>query len=439
MINVNPMQREPVTYNSPFFLSQQKAWMLIALVYFFLNCAFLPQGLLITDILTPLFLWWLFKHNSLHYLIYFFVFTVPFILIHFYYNADPYYYYRSYVMFFTAVTFAVCFYVSLKEGLRLGYIFKKILIINFILFGLALLTFPSHEARKLFWYLIEFTPGVHHFPRLKLLTYEPSYYSLLFAPVALYFYLRLMLFHVRHAAVIFVMVTLPLLFSMSFGIIACIMLTVGILICLKAGLFLRKKSVIRLFLTILIISLITALILLRKDPGNPLFFRLKNIFTGKDTSFRGRTYESVILTLKILKEKSLWFGAGLGQVKLIGIPVFKAYYGYLPPVVRIPNTLSDTMATYGIVGLIIRLFITILLFFKVKVWKNYYQLAVFIFIFVYQFTGSFMTNIVEYAAWVLAFTPAFREFDKISLNYFVSTEITPPKKVIHDAELNPVK
>lgn len=116
-----------------------------------------------------------------------------------------------------------------------------------------------------------------------------------------------------------------------------------------------------------------------------------------------------------MKEKSILFGVGLGQVKIVGVNVFKQYYGYLPPVVRIPNTLGDTMATYGIAGLGIRMFFTIFLFFRLKIWRNYYQLGMFIFMFIYQFTGSFMTNIAEYVIWVLAYTPAFREFDKNKL------------------------
>jgi hypothetical protein len=35
----------------------------------------------------------------------------------------------------------------------------------------------------------------------------------------------------------------------------------------------------------------------------------------------------------------------------------------------------------------------------------------FIFIFVYQFTGSFITNLAEYVIWILAFTNAFPQFD----------------------------
>jgi hypothetical protein len=46
------------------------------------------------------------------------------------------------------------------------------------------------------------------------------------------------------------------------------------------------------------------------------------------------------------------------------------------------------------------------------VWRNYYRLLLFTFIFIYQFTGSFITNVAEYVIWIMAFTPVFREFDK---------------------------
>lgn len=433
------MDTSSMRYKASFLISSETTFLLTALLFFFFNSLFLPQGLLYTDLLTPLFLWWLFKHYKLHLLIYFFIFTTPFILIHFHYNAEPYYYYRSYIMFFTAVVFAVCFYVSIKENYPLDTIFRKILIVNFILFVMALGALGSPAFEKTFWYLKQISPGAASFPRLKLFTYEASYYSLLFAPVAVYFYLRLLLFKTRHAFLLLLMVTLPLLFSMSYGVIACIGMTLLSLICLRSKLFLRKKSVQHFLLFGILITVIGLVTLLKADPGNPLFFRIQNIFTGRDTSFRGRTYESFILAMKILKEKSILFGVGLGQVKIIGVPVFKQYYGYLAPIVRIPNTLSDTMATYGIVGLAIRIFFTIFFFFKCKVWKNYYQLAMFIFMFTYQFTGSFMTNVVEYVIWVLAFTPSFKEFDRENFLtrwtvYFRQSEKDPVY-----IELNPIK
>lgn len=409
------MQLAELKYKTSIPLSQSTGFLLISVLYFFFNGIFLPQGLLYTDLLAPFFIWWLYRHFQLHLLLYFFAFTTPFILIHFHDNASPWYYYRSYIMFFTAVVFAVSFYVSLKEGYALSPVFKKILILNFGLFCLALLALHFPELIKAFWYLKPITPGVNSFPRLKLFTYEASYYSLLLAPVAIYFYLRLCLFKTKKPALLFLMVTLPLFFSLSFGVIACIGLTLFILICLRAKLFLRKKSVVYFLLISALLALAVVIAILKMDPHNPLFFRIHNIFTGRDTSFRGRTYESFILALKIMKEKSILFGVGLGQVKIVGVSVFKQYYGYLPPVVRIPNTLGDTMATYGIAGLGIRMFFTIFLFFRLKIWRNYYQLGMFIFMFIYQFTGSFMTNIAEYIIWVLAYTPAFREFDKNKL------------------------
>ena len=52
-------------------------------------------------------------------------------------------------------------------------------------------------------------------------------------------------------------------------------------------------------------------------------------------------------------------------------------------------------------------------FFKTKVYSNFLRLVLFIFVFVYQFSGSFITNIAEYVIWIMAFSPwLFKEFDK---------------------------
>jgi hypothetical protein len=52
-------------------------------------------------------------------------------------------------------------------------------------------------------------------------------------------------------------------------------------------------------------------------------------------------------------------------------------------------------------------------YFKTRVYNNYYRQALFLFIFIYQFTGSNIVSINEYVIWVLAFaTTQFHEFDK---------------------------
>jgi hypothetical protein len=53
-------------------------------------------------------------------------------------------------------------------------------------------------------------------------------------------------------------------------------------------------------------------------PDNPLFVRIGNIFSGTDSSGRGRTFEAFILADKMLAEKSYMWGIGLGQVKIMG-------------------------------------------------------------------------------------------------------------------------
>ena len=72
---------------------------------------------------------------------------------------------------------------------------------------------------------------------------------------------------------------------------------------------------------------------------------------------------------------------------------------------------AETLAIFGWVGFCVRIFIELSLFFYTKVWKNYYRLLLFLFIFLYQFTGSFITNIAEYVIWIMAFTNAFPQFD----------------------------
>jgi hypothetical protein len=148
-------------------------------------------------------------------------------------------------------------------------------------------------------------------------------------------------------------------------------------------------------------------------PDNVLLLRLENILFGIDTSGKGRTYEAFFLSLKILALKSNLWGIGLGQIKVIGTNVIKDFYLYTVDykTVAIPNATAETLAIFGFAGLFARLGIEIVLFFYTKVWANYYRLLLFIFIFIYQFTGSFITSTAEYVIWILAFTMVFKQFD----------------------------
>jgi len=145
--------------------------------------------------------------------------------------------------------------------------------------------------------------------------------------------------------------------------------------------------------------------------------RIANIFSGHDSSFRGRTVEAYYLASKVAEQKSLVFGAGLGQPKLLGVELWSEFYNNTFTVddVTIPCVMAETFAVFGFAGVFIRLALQFYLFFKTKVYNNYYRFALFVFVFIFQFTGSFITNIAELAIWILAFTNTFEEFDRKKL------------------------
>jgi hypothetical protein len=256
--------------------------------------------------------------------------------------------------------------------------------------------------------------------RLKLLTYEASYYSTLLTPIALYYYLKMIWRKLPTPLITAVLLTVPLVLSLSFGVILAIFLSLAFTILTNfRGFFPNKNFALYLIVSgiILIICFVTFVELF---PENVLVQRLNNVLQGTDTSFKGRTTDSFFLGWELAKLKSIWFGVGPGQVKELGLDIFRDFYNYgaFPKEsVRIPNSLGDTLATFGLIGVGIRMILEVYLFFKTKVYSNYYRLSLFLFIFIYQFTGSFLTNIAEYVIWILAFHPGlFPEFDRKSAN-----------------------
>jgi hypothetical protein len=210
------------------------------------------------------------------------------------------------------------------------------------------------------------------------------------------------------------MVAIPLVLSFSMGVLASITLSFLLLVLFNFRTFISKKyffyPVASLLLAIFFFLVYSTLFY----PNNPLFVRLYNVFSGADSSANGRTFEAFQLAYMIAELKSIWWGIGLGQVKVIGDEVIKTFYNYPPEVgrVNIPCAMAETMAIFGIIGAGLRLFLEIFLFFKTKVYTNYYRTSLFLFIFIYHFTGSFITNIAEYVIWILAFSNVFPEFTR---------------------------
>jgi hypothetical protein len=231
-------------------------------------------------------------------------------------------------------------------------------------------------------------------------------------PLFFFFFLKIIFNQNKiNAWLILTLITVPYVLSFSLGVISSILLSIG---AVFFGYFKRlvvKRRVVNLLAISVLILIPSVVAFAIFFPDNTLFYRIENIITGKDSSGRGRTYEAFYLAMKMMALKSDLWGIGLGQVKIIGTEIIRDFYLYPPEYrIAIPNVTAETLALFGWIGLFIRFAAEIFLFFYTKVWKNYYRLLLFVFVFIYQFTGSFITNIAEYVIWILAFTEVFPQF-----------------------------
>lgn len=386
-----------------------------ACIYFFCNSLFLPEGLLYTTFLTPIFFYEVVKQNRLTPLLAFIAFITLFLAIHFAQGVNDIFYIRSYILFITIGIFCVWFIGFCAKVQSLEKIFITILYINILLVPFALLSLQFNIAKEYFWYLVPINPGIPVIPRLQMFTYEASFYSLLLVPIAFFTIWNFLLFKKKTNAVNILLVILLLALSFSLGVIAGIVISFVLVLLFNTGSLKAKKRTIVIGVAAFVFLLTAFLILFYYFPDNPLIVRIKGIPNGRDTSARGRTYEAFDLAYRIAKQKSLWFGVGLGQIKEIGRTIIIQYYYYtkMPDTVRIPNAAAELFAVYGIIGVTVKFILVVFFFFKTRVYQNYYRLSLFIFIFIYQLTGSFLFNLAEYVIWILAFSPVLSQFNKI--------------------------
>ena len=293
------------------------------------------------------------------------------------------------------------------------YIFRKILQVNF---WLCLLAIPVFFSPFWHWLWLEqnITAGLGDFKRLKLFTYEPSHYALLFTPIFFFFLLQYFLrLNKIKPGYLLAMIFLPLILSFSIGVLAAILLAILLVGIIYLKKLLPKKRILNAVISGSAISLSVLMILVLFFRNNPLFIRITNITGGADTSAKGRTTDAFVLAQKILNSGNEYWGIGLGQLKLIGEDVIRSFYLYYHHTpVAIPNAAAETLLIFGWVGFSLRIATEIFLFFYTSVYSNYYRLLLFFFIFIYQFTGSYITNPAEYVIWILAFFGTFKQFQK---------------------------
>lgn len=375
-----------------------------AIPYFVLfeifNFALLPEGLLYTTILCPLLFLFLYRLKRLKTLLFLVVLIFPFVLAHFFLNdlrlLD--YFQSSFLMIsvYIAVLTAVTLLRIHKDPAR---IFATIILLTVCFTGLAIIL-KAAGVGTLLWSEGTVTKGAEITTRLRLLTYEPSFLATLLVPFMGYGIGVLALKRNFYNVLLFLGALTPFMLSGSMGVISTFIFSV----CLTTIIFARK--VFSSPLTILSGLVACSLAIGVLSTENPVSYRIGNVIDGSDSSGRNRTLESPIVAYKIADSTSLYFGAGLGQPKHLAAYFFDEFWPGLDRT-RLTNSVADTLATFGILGVCIRLTIEMVLFFSTKVHRSFFRTLLFFHAFFYQFTGSFLTNVAEYFIWALAFTPVF--------------------------------
>jgi hypothetical protein len=383
----------------------------IAAFYFFFNAAGLPTGLFYTTLFSPFLYVWLYLKGQRRLTAKFLLLFSPFLLAHLIMGVtSPVYYLRSLLLLWSVYISVFAFCWALTKSSTVERLFDQLILLNFFACVLAIIAFPT-PLRLVFWHDDADTiVGASHLLRLNLLSTEPSAYALLMLPLLIFASLRLFdKINVRNCSYI-LMIAVPFLLCQSFG---------GISICIAALSISLMTSYRRIFrrtnsLVILFTCAILAAVLL--GTHNPISERVLQVATGGDSSSKSRTIFSFVAAYTVASSRSLLWGAGLGQGKLIDFS--NLGIGFVVNV--IPNATAGTFAELGIVGVLFRLVAEVYLFVRTKPYLNNFRLAMFVVAFIAQLTGSYLTNVQEYLLWFLAFYPVFPDLQSRSPNGEVS-------------------
>jgi hypothetical protein len=395
--------RQSPTLPYPFRLSTTiHRYLPLAGLYFFFNPAGLPLGLFYTTIFAPVIFLWLYLKGVRYLTFKFLIALSPFITVHFLQGvSSPLYYLRSLCLLWTVLVAVSAICYSLTKATTLDRLFEELIILNFGATIIAILLFPTPLRLSLWHDNSDVLAGVSHSLRLNLLNTEPSAYALLMLPLLLFATLRFLRRATARRGWYLLMIGLPFILCQSFGGIS--MFAAAFLSSQFAGYrkLLRRPSAL---LGMITFATFFGVVLFTQ---NPISQRILQVISGGDSSTSSRTIYSFLVAFSVASTKSLWWGAGLGQAKLVDVSNLDVGFN----VGVIPNAMAGTFAELGIVGVLVRLGLEIYLFFRTRVYRNSFRIAMFVVAFITQLTGSYITDVQEYVTWFLAFWPLFPEFE----------------------------
>jgi hypothetical protein len=370
----------------------------IAVVYFFFNNAGLPIGLTYTMLLSPFLFLWLYLKGRRWLTTKFLLVLSPFIIAHMVLGiAAPLNYLRTTVHLWVVYVVVYAFCLALMKCGSVDRLFDQLIVLNFCAAVFAIATFPTPLKTLLWNYDSTEIASASNPLRLSLLTLEPSGYSELMLPLLIFATLRLLCHGRMRNFVYLIMVGVPFLLCQSMGGLGMCLAAIGIsLMTSNRRLLTRPKSLI------VIVCLVITFCALLLTP-NPVSHRLVQVATGNDSSTNVRTTVSFLVAYTLASQKSLWWGIGLGQAKLIDVSGMGT--GLMSGI--IPNQVAGMLAEFGLIAVLLEFVVEFYLFFRTRVYLNSFRLAMFVVAFIAQLTGSSTASVQQYLMWFFAFCPIF--------------------------------
>jgi hypothetical protein len=220
-------------------------------------------------------------------------------------------------------------------------------------------------------------------------------------PLVIFAALRLLGDGNRRSLLYLGMIALPFLLTQSFGGLSMGIagIAISMLVTYRRVLFRPRTLIVGASLIVLLGLLFFT--------HNPISERVAQVMSGDDSSTQSRTTFSFLAAYSVASSKSLWWGVGLGQAKVVNVSDLGIGFS----VGIFPNAVAGTFAEMGIIGVAVRFALEIFLFFKTRVYRNPFRFAMFVAAFITQLTGSHLMDVQQYLMWCLAFLPFFPIFN----------------------------
>jgi len=374
-----------------------------AAFYFFLNRAALPLGLFYTSIFAPLLYLWLIHMGQRWVTTKFLLGFAPFMVMNLWLGVDSKtQYLRSLVLMWTVYVAVYAFSLALIRGNAVGRLIEQLIFLNFLQAIVALIIRPT-PLWSLLWSdsgnVIE--GGSRHLLRMcPQSATEPWAYGQLMLPLLIYAAYRVIYEGKLRNVLLLAMVLFPFVLCQSFGGISMGVAASALMLAANLRRLIHRTSFWMTLIVLLVACCLTILV------PNPIMGRIFQISAGGDASTNLRVIFAYPAAWEIASTKSIWWGVGLGQMKFLDLGILG--HGIEN---TLPNAASQTLAELGIVGLIARFGVEFYLFYRTRVLRSPFRLAMFVICFVSQLTGSYTDDVQSYLMWLFAFFPFF---DRIS-------------------------